>query len=215
MKIGIISDIHSNLYSLMEAYVELEKEEVDTIVCLGDIVGYGPHPNEVISFIRRKRIISLMGTYDMAVLKNDFSFINESTINNFSMDFTRDELTKNNLYYLSNLPFEFKLEFNNFKLRFLHKNPYEDEKDICENILICGCTHLASENKIGKDKYILNPGSLGRPNGNNGNLTFGVLNVSDKFCEFKIMNVSLPFHKIEKDMKMMKFPEILINSYNV
>ena len=214
MKIGIISDVHSNLYSLMEVYSELEKQDVDTIVCLGDIVGYGPHPNEVISFIRRKRIMSLIGTYDMAIVKNDFTFINESTINSFSLDFTRDELTKNNLYYLSNLPHEFRIEFNDFKLRFIHKNPYDDE-NIEENILVCGCTHMAYENRIGKDKYILNPGSVGRPNRNNGNLTFGILNVSDKFYEFRIMNVSCPFHKIEKDMKMMKFPEILISSYDV
>ncbi len=215
MKIGVISDVHSNLYSLMGAYSELEREEVDTVICIGDIVGYGPHPNEVISFIKRKKIISLAGMYDLAVVENDFSFIGENTINNFSLKFTRDELTKNNLYYLSGLPLEFKIEFGSLILRFVHRNPYNGNECMDEGVLVCGCTHLASESKVSKDKYVLNPGSVGRPNGTTGNLTFGVLDISDKFCNFKIMNVSYPFHKIQKDMKMMKFPEILINSYDI
>lgn len=214
MKIGIISDIHGNLYSLMEIYSILEREGVDSVICLGDIVGYGPHPNEVVNFIRRRQIMSLKGTYDIAVLNNDFTHIRENTINNFSIEFTREELTKNNLYYLLNLPTEFKMNFGNFKIRFVHKNPYEDISQIKEDILVCGCTHIAGENKISKNKYILNPGSAGRLSYNNEIVTFGILEVSESLYNFKIINSSYSFQKIQKDMRMMKFPEILINSYD-
>lgn len=212
MRIGIISDIHSNLYALMEIYSELEKEVVDTVICLGDIVGYGPHPNEVINFLKRKHVISLKGIYDLAVIKNDFTYIKEGTINNFSVEFTREELTKNNLYYLSNLPDELNMDFKNFKIRFSHKNPYSDGEEIEEDILVCGCTHLCDENRISKHKSILNPGSAGRPL--NNSVTFGILDISKNLYDFKIMNVKHPLVKIQKDMKMMKFPEILINSYD-
>lgn len=214
MKIGIISDVHSNLYSLMEVYSEFEREGVDTVICLGDIVGYGPHPNEVINFIRRKQIISMKGIYDLAVIKNDFSFINESTVNNFSMDFTREELTKNNLYYLSTLPTEVNFQFGSLRVKFIHKNPYEESCDIDEDILVCGYTHLADENKISKNKCILNPGSIGKPSYSNEFVTFGILDVCENLYNFKIMKIKYSFHKIQKDMKMMNFPEILINSYD-
>lgn len=214
MKIGIISDIHGNLYSLMEVYSLLEREGVDSIICLGDMVGYGPHPNEVINFIRRKQIISLKGVYDLAVLNNDFTYIKENTINNFSVEFTREELTKNNIYYLLNLPTELNMKFGNFKIKFIHKNPYENVSQMEEDILVCGCTHMAEENKILKNKYILNPGSVGRLSYNNEIVTFGVLEISENLYNFKIMNSSYSFQKIQKDMKMMKFPEMLINSYD-
>ena len=68
MRLGIISDIHANLYSLMEGYSMLEREGVDSIICLGDIVGYGPHPNEVINFLRRKQIMSIKGFYEKRTL---------------------------------------------------------------------------------------------------------------------------------------------------
>ena len=213
MKIGIISDIHANLYSLMEIYSKLEHEELDSIVCLGDIVGYGPHPNEVINFIKRKHIIALKGVYDLAVINEDFSDINESTINTFSLNFTRQEITKNNLYYLSNLPTEMNLSFGDVKAKFIHRNPYSDINDSCEDFLICGCTHIAGEEKINKDKYIINPGSVGKPQ-ENGIVTFGVLEISEKFYKYKVMNSEHSYEKLQKDMRMLNFPEILIDSYN-
>lgn len=58
MKIAIISDIHANVYALINLLEDIDIEKVDTIICLGDLVGYGPHPNEVISMIRRRHILA-------------------------------------------------------------------------------------------------------------------------------------------------------------
>lgn len=213
MRIGIIGDVHANLYSLMEAYSNLEREGVDSIICIGDIVGYGPHPNEVINFLRRKQITSIKGSYDLAVINNDLSFIKENTVNNFSVEFTREELTKNNLYYLSTLPDELEFKFSNLKVKFIHKNPYDDILEMSEDVLVCGYDHLAGENKISKNKYIVNPGSLGKPSYSNEFVTFGILDISENVYKFKVYNVDYSFSKIQKDMKMMNFPEILINAY--
>lgn len=213
MKIGIISDIHANLYSIMEIYSKLEREEVDSIVCIGDIVGYGPHPNEVISFIKRKHMIALKGIYDLAVINSDFTDINESTSNIFSLDFTKQELTKNNIYYLSNLPTEMNLNFGKTKVNFVHRNTYDEHEVIYEDFLICGCTHIAGEEKVGKDKFIINPGSAGIPS-ENGETTFGVLEISENFHKFQIMTSEYSYEKLQKDMRMLNFPEILIDSYN-
>ena len=126
------------------------------------------------------------------------------------MEFTREELTKNNIYYLSTLPDELEFKFSNLKVKFVHKNPYEDESDIEEDILVCGYDHVCLENKISKNKYIVNPGSLGKPSYSN---EFVILDISESVYNFKIFNVDYSFPKIQKDMKMMNFPEILINSY--
>jgi predicted phosphodiesterase len=48
MKIAAFSDIHSNLLALMKVLVDIRKQDVDQVFCLGDLVGYGPHPNEVV-----------------------------------------------------------------------------------------------------------------------------------------------------------------------
>jgi predicted phosphodiesterase len=53
VKIAIISDIHANLAALEEALKAIRELQPDKIVCLGDIVGYGPRPNECVDLIRQ------------------------------------------------------------------------------------------------------------------------------------------------------------------
>ena len=59
--------------------------KADLIVCLGDLVGYGPHPNETISYIKRKNVLCLKGNYDASVVDNDFSYIRQTDINSFTL----------------------------------------------------------------------------------------------------------------------------------
>src|SRR5690606_14217652 len=67
MRYLIISDIHANLVAL-ETVLQDAEGEWDQIWCLGDIVGYGPDPNECVALLRRHDHLSLSGNHDWAVL---------------------------------------------------------------------------------------------------------------------------------------------------
>ena len=73
MRIAVISDIHGNLYALREVLEDIDNQNIDSIICLGDLVGYGPHPNEVIALIKRRNILCLKGNYDASVVDNDYT----------------------------------------------------------------------------------------------------------------------------------------------
>jgi diadenosine tetraphosphatase ApaH/serine/threonine PP2A family protein phosphatase len=68
MRIGVISDIHSNLPALEAVLADVEREAPDELWCLGDIVGYGPHPNECVDLVRSRAALSLCGNHDLAVV---------------------------------------------------------------------------------------------------------------------------------------------------
>jgi diadenosine tetraphosphatase ApaH/serine/threonine PP2A family protein phosphatase len=68
MRIAVISDIHANLHALQSVLADVDRESVDEIWCLGDIVGYGPKPNECCDLIRERTAISLCGNHDLAAL---------------------------------------------------------------------------------------------------------------------------------------------------
>jgi predicted phosphodiesterase len=68
MRVAVISDIHANLHALEAVLAEIESESVDAIWCLGDVVGYGPRPNECCDLVRRRAAVSLCGNHDLAVL---------------------------------------------------------------------------------------------------------------------------------------------------
>ena len=66
MRIGIVSDIHSNLPAL-EAVLQ-DMGAVDRLLCLGDFVGYGPWPNECVDLLRDRGVISIAGNHDLAAI---------------------------------------------------------------------------------------------------------------------------------------------------
>src|SRR4029078_4411634 len=68
MRIAVISDIHANLHALETVLSDVDRESVDEIWCLGDIVGYGPRPNECCDLIRERVSISLCGKHHLAAL---------------------------------------------------------------------------------------------------------------------------------------------------
>jgi diadenosine tetraphosphatase ApaH/serine/threonine PP2A family protein phosphatase len=66
MRIAILSDIHSNLHALEAVLADVDRHEPDEIWCLGDIVGYGPRPNECVALVRERASLCLCGNHDLA-----------------------------------------------------------------------------------------------------------------------------------------------------
>lgn len=71
---AIISDIHGNLEALQTVLAEIERRGIKEIVCLGDVVGYGPNPRECVDLVREKCRICIMGNHDHAVLYEPTNF---------------------------------------------------------------------------------------------------------------------------------------------
>ena len=67
MRVAVISDIHGNLAALDAVLTAIDADPVDAVWCLGDIVGYGPQPNECCDLVRQRADLSLCGNHDLAV----------------------------------------------------------------------------------------------------------------------------------------------------
>ncbi|EHI97055.1 phosphodiesterase, MJ0936 family [Clostridium sp. DL-VIII] len=227
MKIAVISDIHANVYALINLLEDIDVEKVDTIICLGDLVGYGPHPNEVISMIRRRHILCIKGNYDSSVVDNEYSYIRETRINSFSLPWTVRELREENRLFLENLPSTLTLNIMNKKLLFVHGSPdkineylLKDEdktlevmSSINEDVLICAHTHIPGMKEFGNKVYI-NCGSVGKPKIGRPNSTYCILNINkEDGMKVQVKEIQYPYKRIIKDMTMLDFPQELIQSF--
>ncbi|MCG3128849.1 MAG: hypothetical protein CHACPFDD_03745 [Phycisphaerae bacterium] len=74
MPFAIISDIHSNLEALLVALEDIDRRKITEILCLGDVVGYGPNPKECVDLVRQRCRTCLMGNHDHAVLYEPCNF---------------------------------------------------------------------------------------------------------------------------------------------
>ena len=69
MKTAVISDIHGNLEALKQVLADIDRSGIDSVVCLGDNIGYGPEPEEVVNLIRKRNIPSVMGNHELAIIE--------------------------------------------------------------------------------------------------------------------------------------------------
>jgi predicted phosphodiesterase len=102
MRLLVLSDLHANLTALEAALVAAEGSW-DHVVCLGDVVGYGPDPNEVTTRVRELGVVTIRGNHDKAVSElmatDDFNPIARAAV-----QWTRAQLSNENLDWLAGLP---------------------------------------------------------------------------------------------------------------
>ena len=227
MRIAAISDIHGNLYSLMKVLEDIDNKKVDMTICLGDLVGYGPHPNEVIALIKRRNIPCLKGNYDASVVDGDFTFIRDNQINSFSLPWAVEEVRASNKFFLESLPERLDYKVENKRISFVHGSPnkineylYEDKEntelimnDFDGDILVCAHTHLKAT-KTFNNKIFVSTGSVGKPLSGTPNASYCIIDITEG-SEVKISFPDIPyeFKRIVKDCEMLNFPRALIQSY--
>ncbi len=95
MLFGLISDVHANLEALEAVLKDLRKRKPDAIFFLGDVVGYGPNPNECLEILRGNCKVLLAGNHDWAAIgRTDIDYFNEYA--KAAVLWTREVLTEKN-----------------------------------------------------------------------------------------------------------------------
>lgn len=212
--IAVLSDIHGNMEALKAVMIDLEKRQCDMILCAGDLVGYGPRPNEVIELIREFNIITVMGNYDEAVgfklpacgchIDNPI----QKNLTQNSLKWTIAHTEDHNREFLRSLPENLSIDAEGKKIYITHASPdsiteyiyVSDEErilqllnDIDETIYVYGHTHVPFKQKY-KDKLVINAGSVGRPKLGDIRANYTLLQISEHI-------IDVIFPKVEYDVE--------------
>ena len=124
MKIGVLSDIHSNLEALTAALEALDGEGVDEILCCGDIVGYGPQPNECIELLKQHHVIAVQGNHDAATLfRKELSRLNKAARR--AINWTRKRLSMGSRAFLAQLATIRRIELGGRPISLVHGSPVD------------------------------------------------------------------------------------------
>ncbi|GAB4579734.1 MAG: metallophosphoesterase family protein [Anaerolineales bacterium] len=232
MRILIISDIHANLTAL-EAVLE-HAGEVESIWCLGDLVGYGPDPNECVEKIRLlPNLACLIGNHDAAVIDQmDAATFNPEA--RLSIEWTHQQMSSENLAYLTQLPnrvvvenvtlvhgsprsptFEYLLDTHLATINFAHF-----ETPFC----FVGHTHLPAQYLLGNgqghasliipqpnqvvrlaSRSIINPGSVGQPRDRDPRAAYAIFETKNNSWDYR--RVPYDIQAVQKRMKAHKLPD--------
>jgi len=234
MKYVIISDIHGNLEAFQSVLSWIHSyEEIDKVVCLGDIVGYGADPGECIELTRGISDIIIAGNHDFAAVgKTDIDFFNP--VAKEAAIWTGGILSTEHINFLKSLPLVGKTS----DVHFVHSSLYNpdewrylldlhnaqiDFRIMKKDILFVGHSHipLVFEDRNGKinlitdpeinleqnAKYIINPGSVGQPRDHDPRASFAVFDSEDRYL--KIIRLDYNIQKAQMKIRAAGLPEIL------
>ncbi len=190
MKIAIVSDLHANLQAWKAVLRDIRGVKADMIICLGDVVGYGPNPAEVVESVWANANHCLLGNHDAALCgKIGVSTFSETAAR--SLEWTRTRVGAKALHYLSLLPLTVAAggfrcahgEFaapGHFNYVFEPKDAAPSWQAVGEGLLFVGHTHQAGIFVIGRSRiphrlepqdfalepgkrFLVNVGSVGQP----------------------------------------------------
>ena len=191
MRYGIFSDVHGNIEALTEVLKGYQDENIERYICLGDLVGYGANPNEVVDAVRKVADVVLLGNHDAAVAgRMDYSYYYDAA--RHALDWCAKTVTPDNMEFLKGLPYNHRegvLEFchgspavpEEFEYIFTREKAREllSRWDEMAQVTFIGHSHLTRCFALSQDdvydvvateftiqpqyKYILTVGSVGQP----------------------------------------------------
>jgi len=208
-QLTIFGDIHANKHALEAVLTDIERRGLSNLYCLGDLVGYGVFPNEVIETIRERNIPTLMGNSSdecgCAYRTKEAEALGKRSIA-WSNIQTADE----NKAFLRQLAEHVPLELGGLRVRLVHGSPrrineylYEDRPDsglerlldMAEaEVLVCGHTHKPYHRLLPSGRHVVNAGSVGKPHDGDPRACYLVLEANDG-------DLSATFHRVAYDVE--------------
>lgn len=234
MRILMISDIHGNCTAL-EAVLKHMEGLWDYVWCLGDVVGYGPNPNECVERLKTLPLLCLAGNHDWATL----DWIDVETFSadaHRAVEWTREQIHPQNRTFLESLPIKYMIG----QYTLVHASPREPvweyilEAETAEenfphfdtSTCFVGHTHSAKIYRLTDDgqveihapsydkpydlsgqRQIINVGSVGQPRDQNPDAKCGILNMADN--TFQHFRVPYDIAETQKRIRAANLPERL------
>ena len=121
-RIAVISDIHANLEALKSVLDDINKQNIDQIICLGDIIGKGVNAHECIELVRKHADIVIMGNVDERFYENPEEF-KDDKLEHMRISFNQSLMTAEDMDYLRSLPYSTEFYLSGNLVRMYHSNP--------------------------------------------------------------------------------------------
>jgi len=128
-RVAVITDIHGNMPALQAALARIDELGIADVYCGGDLVGYGPHPNEVCALIQERAIPTIYGNYDYAIARDledcgcAYVTPHDRELGQQSVDWTLAHTDRRSKDFMRELPFDLRFAVAGHEVHLVHGSP--------------------------------------------------------------------------------------------
>jgi putative phosphoesterase len=217
MIVGLIADVHSNAVALEKVISAMDARGVEMILHAGDVIGYNPYPDRTISLFKKKKIFSILGNHDRALISGHISGFNPYAA--AALEWTGEMVSRESIEYLTGLNNTEHFNLNGMEIVLVHGSPRNYDEYIFPedavpdflnetnaDILVLGHTHIQFKKEY-PEGIIVNPGSVGQPRDGNPDAAFALLDTASG--EVELLRTSYDVENVIEDMLAAHLPEKL------
>lgn len=227
--VTIFGDIHANMPALEAVLSNIDKRGLSNLYCLGDLVGYGTFPNEVISAVRSRGIPTIMGNYDLGVGNDSddcgcaYTDAVSEALGKRSIAWSNAHTTDENKAYLRGLVDAIPLQMGKLKVMLVHGSPrkvneylFEDrpEKSLVRlldmveaDVLVCGHTHKPYHRVLSDGRHVINAGSVGKPKDGDPRAGYMSLTVNGRDVAVDFIRVAYDVETAARSIEATEMPD--------
>ena len=226
-RVAVITDIHGNLPSLEAALARIDELGIEEVYCGGDLVGYGPHPNEVCRLVQERKIPTIYGNFDWAIARDEedcgcaYVTQHDRDLGQLSIAWTLEHTDQRSKQFMRELPFDRRFELAGRRVRLVHGSPRKvneylfEEKPArtferiaagadCE-VLVFGHTHKPWVREHGGVLFV-NCGSIGKPKDGDPRAGFAILEERGDAVRAEIERVGYDAEAVAAEVRAAGLP---------
>jgi putative phosphoesterase len=226
-RVAVITDIHANLPALESALGRIDELGIERVYCGGDLVGYGPHPNEVCALIEERAIPTIYGNYDHAIARDlhdcGCAYItpHDRELGQKSVEWTLVNTDQSSKDFMRELPFDLRFDVGPTSVHLVHGSPRKVNEYLFEDkparlyerlaaaedadVLVFGHTHKPWVHEYGGVLFV-NCGSVGKPKDGDPRGAFAVLEATDVGIEVTIERVAYGAEAVAAQVRAAGLP---------
>jgi len=217
LRLALISDPHGNLPALEAVLGRIDREGVDRILCAGDLVGYNPWPNEVVSMLRDRGVLAIRGNHDRAALAGKPVGFTPAAAE--ALLWTLGQLSPDTASALRLLEDRTRFADDRGTIALYHGSPRDDDKyvfleDVTEDlvqvararIVVLGHTHVPMFFAC-PSGIVVNPGSVGQPRDGDPRATYAMLDTATE--EWRVERVVYDVGRVQREILRAGLPRFL------
>jgi diadenosine tetraphosphatase ApaH/serine/threonine PP2A family protein phosphatase len=234
-RVAVFGGVYNNALALEATLADARQRNVEALFCLGDLGGFGPHPDRVFPLLQAGRVLTIQGNYDesLALGKRDcgcgYTDPRDNDFARVSYEYTFHNTAPEHKAWLGTLPRQRRITLGRLRVLMCHGSPrlineflWESStpnglvkkflQDYRADVLLCTHTGIKWHRELAEGKHLVNVGVIGRPeNDGRTNVYYTILTAGDEL-QVEFVPVHYDYDTLARQMEREHLPPEFIET---
>jgi predicted phosphodiesterase len=234
-RIAVFGGVYNNYLALAATLDDARQRGAEAIFCLGDLGGFGPHPDRVYPLLRQPDVQVMRGNYDISLANGledcgcGYTDPRDNYFAQVSYNYTFQQTSLDNKRWLGTLPDVLRVQLHHYRLYMCHGSPRQVNEFLWESttpdcllekfcqqyqadVILCTHTGIKWHRTLSADRHAINVGVIGRPENAGETQVWYTLLTADPTLQVEFVPIRYDYQTLIQEMRQESLPEEFVET---